>query len=208
MTKEIISREEIVRLHNEGWNFRKKNINGKIYISARKGKQEKGLGQFNQELWNLIENIRSPTNSKTNKKPNVGINNEPKSSSSSLESPSIYEVTIYIELMKHQKKSMFLDTEVEKALFDIKYERAKIKMQDCNHNWSGTCFYWEFERDSKLLAAIHERFKVKDDYKLPVMSNHTQLKKEQARDAIRASELLCFDCDQFVKRENPSDTII
>ena len=203
MTKEIISREEIVRLHNEGWNFRKKNINGKIYISARKGKQEKGLGQFNQALWNLIENIRSPTNSKTNKKPNVGIGTAPKSNSSFNESRGIYEVTMYTGLTEHQQKALFLDTEMENALFNIKYERAKIKMQDCKHNWNGTCFYWEFERDSKLLAAIHERFKVKDDYKLPVRSNHTQLIKEQARDAIRASELLCFDCDEFVKRENP-----
>jgi len=38
------------------WTFRVKTVKEKNNITRRKGKQEKSLGRFNQELWSLIEN--------------------------------------------------------------------------------------------------------------------------------------------------------
>jgi hypothetical protein len=51
-----VSREEIKQLKIDGWTFRIKTVKGKRYISRRKGKQEKGLGRYNDGLWKLIEN--------------------------------------------------------------------------------------------------------------------------------------------------------
>ena len=50
-----INQDEIKHWKNEGWTFRVKTVKGKKYITRRKGKQEKGLGRFNETLWKLIQ---------------------------------------------------------------------------------------------------------------------------------------------------------
>jgi ribosomal protein L34 len=55
--KKRISADELKRLRNDGWRFRTKTAKGKRYISARKGKDEQGLGPFSEELWGEIQNL-------------------------------------------------------------------------------------------------------------------------------------------------------
>ncbi len=46
--------EEIERFIFDGWSFRVKTVSGKRYITRRKGKKERGMGSFSDELWRLI----------------------------------------------------------------------------------------------------------------------------------------------------------
>jgi hypothetical protein len=51
-----VSRKEIKKWKVDGWSFRKKKVKGYQYITRRKGKQERSLGKFDENLWKLIEN--------------------------------------------------------------------------------------------------------------------------------------------------------
>ena len=55
--KKRISIDELTSLRNAGWHFRIKTVKGKRYISARKGKDEKGVAPFSDELWGEIQNL-------------------------------------------------------------------------------------------------------------------------------------------------------
>jgi hypothetical protein len=95
-------------------------------------------------------------------------------------------------------KAEFSKSEVEAALFDIKFERAQIKAADCEYSWNGLCLYWEFMRDSELLISIYERFGVKDN-----LFGITSIRPQgegQPRKTLRSNELLCFDSDKYTPR--------
>ena len=51
-----ISEGHIREWKKDGWKFRVKKVKGYKYISRRKGKIEKGLGRYNENLWRLIQN--------------------------------------------------------------------------------------------------------------------------------------------------------
>jgi len=53
-----ISKDQIREWKKEGWKFRVKKVKGIKYISRRKGKEERGLGRYSDELWRLIQNTR------------------------------------------------------------------------------------------------------------------------------------------------------
>jgi hypothetical protein len=53
-----ISEEQIKEWKIEGWKFRVKKVKDKNYISRRKGREEKGLGRYSENLWRLIQNTR------------------------------------------------------------------------------------------------------------------------------------------------------
>ena len=53
-----VSQDQIKEWKKEGWKFRVKVVKEKKYISRRKGKDEKGLGRYDDELWRLIQNTR------------------------------------------------------------------------------------------------------------------------------------------------------
>ena len=64
MSKQQNKRKDIEALAADGWRFRKKKRKDAIYISARKGKEEKGLGRYSNEYWAMIEDVtRSLTKS-------------------------------------------------------------------------------------------------------------------------------------------------
>lgn len=55
--KKRISADELTRLMNDGWRFRIKTVKGKRYISARKGRDERGVAPFSEELWGEIQKL-------------------------------------------------------------------------------------------------------------------------------------------------------
>ena len=197
MTKNSISPEEIVRLFNEGYHFRKKSIKGTLYISARKGKQEKGLGKFNQNLWDMIERVKSQNATQPKTSPVVETDQPSKQNNSSLNSPRFHEVTLH---GGRYEKAVFSDNELENALFNIKYERAKIKMKDCQHSVDRFCQYWYFDENSKIISEIFERFRV-SEYKVEKLKYLSEY-DVFVRNLLRVSELLCFDCDKYFQRPN------
>ncbi len=55
---EMTDEDEIKEWKKEGWKFRVKKVKGKQYITRRKGKHEKGLGRYIDNLWKLIQDIK------------------------------------------------------------------------------------------------------------------------------------------------------
>ena len=55
--KKTVIVEEVEKLIAEGWSFRVKKVKERKYISARKGKYEKGLGAHSEENWALINRL-------------------------------------------------------------------------------------------------------------------------------------------------------
>ena len=65
--KKEFSDGEILNWIQEGWKFTKRTRKGHIYITRRLGaNKERGLGRFNQALWDRIEKIkREPARTQT-----------------------------------------------------------------------------------------------------------------------------------------------
>ncbi len=64
MGKRDLTKEELKKLVKEGWTFRNRKINGTYYMSRRKGKNERGLGRYNEDLWKMIQEISSKAQTK------------------------------------------------------------------------------------------------------------------------------------------------
>ena len=50
-----VNQDKIDNWKKDGWTFRIKTVKGKRYITRRKGKQEKSLGRFDENIWKLIQ---------------------------------------------------------------------------------------------------------------------------------------------------------
>ena len=59
--KREITEEEISRYIDQGYYFRVKEVNGIKYITRRKGREEKGMGRYTEEVWSMIQRARSQT---------------------------------------------------------------------------------------------------------------------------------------------------
>jgi hypothetical protein len=57
MIKRRASREEIEALAADGWKFRKKPRKDILYVSARRGPYENGLGRYSDEYWAMIQDV-------------------------------------------------------------------------------------------------------------------------------------------------------
>lgn len=57
MVNRRASREEIETFVADGWIFRKKYRKDNLYVSRRKGRDEKGLGRYSDEYWAMIEDV-------------------------------------------------------------------------------------------------------------------------------------------------------
>lgn len=49
------SQEQISEWKKDGWTFRVKTSKGKQYITRRRGQEERGMGRYNDKLWNIIK---------------------------------------------------------------------------------------------------------------------------------------------------------
>jgi hypothetical protein len=180
--------EEIEAFHRDGWNFRVKTVNGKQYLSARRGSDEKGLGPLTPELRDFLDTLN---------KSHVTANDT--GYDKSQQQPSNYHVTLYPTLTYPTREmTLFSRAEVESALFDIRFERAKVKAIDCHYSWNGYCQYWKYTPNSDNFKKIYERFAARE-YTLPAYSSLPVL-KGQNREMLRVTELLCFDCDRYTPR--------
>jgi hypothetical protein len=182
------SKEYIVELHRNGARFREKTVKGKQYLSARINGKEIGLGLYTQDLRKLISELK-----KSEQKSIETITDK------TCDHLATYTVKIFPSPLRIPVKVEFSRGEVDLALFDIKFERAKVKIIDCEYSFNGFCQYWDFIEDSKRFKSIYREFDI-EDYFLPKLSNHAQ-QGEQSRDMLRVTELLCFDCEKYQPRK-------
>jgi len=68
MSWDSSTREQIKNLFSGGYYFRKKNVKGRVYITARKGSKEKSLGAFKEGNWEYIRKLTGIKESSTESK--------------------------------------------------------------------------------------------------------------------------------------------
>lgn len=188
---------DVEQLYRDGWRFRVKTSKGKKYVSARRSGDEKGLGVFTQELWNRIEKLSAEGRNNTREiKSNLADNFD---SDGSKHGEKQYNITPGPSIIHpFSGENMFQKREIECVLFELKYERARVKMRDCEHSFNGFCQFWKFIENNKNIDSIYEKFNTRD-YMLPILSLNAQLGKE-SRSMYQVSELLCFDCENYTLR--------
>jgi len=181
--------------YRSGYNFRVKTVDSKQYLSARKGSDEKGLGPLTPELRDFIDELKksrgTPDESKVDE---------------SLQQKSNYLVSLHpTPTYPTLEMTDFSREEMEMALFDIRFERARVKTRDCLYSLNGHCQYWRFLPMSPLLKTIYMRF-AGGENALLAYPDHP-LAGGQDREMVRVTELLCFECDKFNPRNKGKKTV-
>ena len=57
MGKQGESLENLIKYRDDGWKFTIKNVSGKKYITSKRKEEERSLGPYRDDLWNLILEI-------------------------------------------------------------------------------------------------------------------------------------------------------
>jgi hypothetical protein len=131
MSRRLVTREEIIALTADGWGFRKKERKGKLYISARKGKKEKGLGLYSDELWDIIVKVSS------------GLIGKPESPKDSVQTNIGFKE---------------IDNPLIITFNEIKHGMSKHKMLYCLHvEANGFCDYWRLEELPKHAKQLNKK---------------------------------------------------
>jgi ribosomal protein L34 len=66
MSMEKDGYDDIGKLLREGWSIRVKTVKGRDYLSARKDKDEKGLGPLTDEVRKYLEDLYHPSDKSEN----------------------------------------------------------------------------------------------------------------------------------------------
>lgn len=175
MGKGTASWETIEKLLDEGYKPRVKTSKGKRYISARKGGDEKGLGQYDEVLWNKIQSWIKEDTTKIDVEKNIP--------------QPLYTISLIPVKGIPSVEAKFFKREIEDALFEVKLERARIKGRNCKYRRVTWCVYWHFINDAKQLDKIYERFNEKI-FSLPAPGNNDH-------SMYHINEILCFECDVY-----------
>ncbi|MGD0804301.1 MAG: hypothetical protein ABSA11_09535 [Candidatus Bathyarchaeia archaeon] len=180
--------------YREGYHFRIKTVKGKPYLSARKGKEENGLGFLTPELRDFIEKLKRPQ-----EKQNGSEIDE------SRRQMSKYIVRLHpTQTYPTQELTEFSREEIESAIFDIRFERARVKTIDCYYSLNGYCQYWKYMPNSHLLKKLYERF-AGGEHVLSAYSD-ISLAGRPDRELVRVTELICFDCNKYFPRNKRRKT--
>ena len=180
--------ERVEAFHRDGWSFRVKTVNGVSYLSVRRGGVERGLGRLTPELREYIDRLKEARETPRD----VGAGG-------SLQTDPRYYVTLFPTLDDPAREMTGLPREeVESILFDLRFERAKVKAVECHYVRDGFCMYWGYARESRPIISLYGRF-AGGGYALPAFSD--PLKSEECdRVMLRVNELLCFDCGKYRPR--------
>jgi hypothetical protein len=178
-----------------GYNFRVKTVESKQYLSARKGSDERGLGPLTSELRDFIDRLKrsrgTPDESKVDEL---------------LQQKSDYLVSLHpTPTYPTLEMTEFSREEMERALFDIGFERARVKTRDCFYSLNGYCQYWRYLSKSPLLRKIYLRFVGGENAFLAYPD--LQQAGRQDREMVRVTELLCFECDKYYPRNKGKKTV-
>lgn len=180
--------EKVEAFYRDGWSFRVKTVNGVSYLSMRKGGVERGLGRLTPELREYLDRLKETRETPKDIEANGSLKLAPR-----------YLVTLFPTLEDPAREMTELPRDdVESILFDLKFERAKVKAVECRYVRDGFCTYWRYERKSQHIINLYGRF-AGGEYALPAFSDPLKSKGPD-RVMLRISELLCFDCGKYRPR--------
>jgi len=167
--KREITEEEISRYIDQGYYFRVKEVNGIKYITRRKGREEKGMGRYTEEVWSMIQRARSQTDEAIGEKP--------------------VETTV---------EKTFPDTLgiLEQLKEEISVNKGLIMLTSCLHNVEGICTYWHWESKPGFFDIL-DRLDGPDpsSYILTDIVQEGQIEK---RWTVKAQVIFCMNCPAYI----------
>ena len=171
--KREISEEEIRGYIEEGFYFRIKEVNGKKYITRRRGREEKSLGRHNDEVWSMISTLTRDSADE-----NAG------------------KIPIEEAVEKRGKIPCEETSLIDRLRREISTSRMALMSVECEHITDGYCTYWYWE--SK--PAFFDTFDELDgpDYSSYGLTEVVHVGEVVKRWAVKAHVTFCVNCPAYV----------
>ena len=178
--KREITMEEISDYIDQGYYFRVKKVNGKKYITRRKGREEKSLGRYTEDKWSMIEQARKQTDD------------------------SNLETSPEITASKPEETTSVKPMELFKQLIEeASLSRGLIMFTDCMHKEDTMCTYWHWETRPPFFDTLD-----KLDGSDPSSYQLTECLSEGQnvqRWNVKAQVAFCINCPAYIgKRDTAS----
>ncbi len=162
--KREIIKEEISNYIDQGYYFRVKKVNGKKYITRRKGREEKSLGPYTEEAWSTIKHMQ----------------NQPED--------AISEIPLETAAEKTFPETLRL---LEQLKEEISMSKGIIMQTSCLHNIDGICNYWHWETKPRFFETMD---KLDDQtQKSYTLTDIVHKGKIEKRWAVKAHVLYCMN---------------
>ena len=172
--KREITEEEIRGYIAQGFYFRVKEVNGKKYITRRKGREEKSLGRFNDEKWSMISALtEDQTDEDMGKKP----------------------IETAVEKLGKIKLSDSFSL-LEQLKEEVSLSRGLIMSIECLHNIDDYCTYWHWESKHGFFETLDKLDgQGPSSYKLRDIVFEGRVVK---RWTVKAQAVFCANCPAYI----------
>ena len=169
---------EIKAFIDDGWYFRKKKSMGRDYITRRKGQNERSLGPFDEDLWDLIIRTR------------VDMTSEKASPMTELKLDSI----------QSEKMDDYLNR-YDLLTNRISIERAVHLMLTCTYKGEdGFCSFWSWSVQPPFYELASE-LGLESDFSTREVTDDNGSKRKWF---VRALPWFCESCPVYVARQRVS----
>jgi hypothetical protein len=171
--KREITMEEISRYIHRGYYFRVKEVNGIKYITRRKGREERSLGRYTEEVWSMIERARNQTDEAIGDKP----------VETTVEKPVEITSPDTVGLLEQLKE-------------EVSLSKGLIMFINCLHKVEGVCTYWHWESKPGFFDTL-DKLDGQDQssYMLTDIVNEGRVEK---RWTVKAQGIFCLNCPSYV----------
>jgi hypothetical protein len=174
-------REIILRYIRDGWNFRIKTVKGRRYITRRRGQEERGLGPYNENFWNLISHL-------------VQLNAEtgaPQAQDRRIPKTEAYKPS------EGKPELVHFEEDFGRLLEKLSMDRGVTMMMSCGHrDGEGFCTYWNWEEKPDFFELMDElHFDVFYMKKTIFVGSH-----ESERWVLKAMHWYCWGCSAYHPR--------
>lgn len=169
--------EEISNYIDQGYYFRVKEVNGKKYITRRKGREEKSLGPHTERVWSTILNAQKQKNESNSEKPAEPTSEQP-------DEKPIQAAHGILEQLKEE----------------ISLSKALIMFTNCLHIMEGICMYWHWETRPGFFDTLDRLDSVpQSSYMLTDIVQEGRIEK---RWTVKAQGLFCMNCPAYISEKD------
>jgi hypothetical protein len=174
--KREISEEEISGYIDQGYYFRVKEVNGKKYITRRKGREEKSLGRYAEKVWLMILRAQNQIDA-ISEKPTETISDQP-----------------------DEKPKPDTRGTLDQLKEEISLSKALIMFTNCMHITEGLCTYWHWETRPAFFDTLDKFDGVPESlYELTDIVQEGRIDK---RWAVKAQVVYCMNCPAYISEKD------
>jgi len=171
--KREITEEEISRYINQGYYFRVKEVNGIKYITRRKGREERSLGRYTEEVWSMIERALSQTDEAIGEKP----------VETTVEKPVEITSLDPLGLLEQLKE-------------EVSLSKGVIMFTNCLHKVEGVCTYWHWESKPRFFTILDKLDG--QDQSSYMLTDIVHEGRTEKRWTVKAQVIFCMNCPAYV----------